>query len=77
MIGATRPTYTLGDVNDDGEINSLDVMLTNDAVRGKSTLTEAQTGAADVNGDGEINSLDVMKINDYVRGKITAFDAAA
>ncbi len=52
----------LGDINGDGEANSLDAaqILKHDA--GLAKLTEEQLAVADVNGDGAVNSLDAAQI---------------
>ncbi len=47
-----------GDVNGDGEIDSLDITLTIRMIVG----LDAATDAADVNGDGKINALDIAWI---------------
>lgn len=47
-----------GDVNGDGEINSLDASLVLKYDAGLTSLTEEQKKAADYNQDGEVNSLD-------------------
>ena len=69
-----RPTYTLGDVNNDGKINSSDALLILQSAVGKITLSATQTLAADVNKDGKINSSDAFKVLQYAVGKITSFN---
>lgn len=69
-----KPTYTLGDVNNDGKINSSDALLILQSAVGKITLSATQTLAADVNKDGKINSSDALKVLQYAVGKITSFD---
>lgn len=65
--------YTLGDVDDSGQINSVDaLMVLRYAVR-KITLSDVQKLAANVNGDSEINSTDALMILQYAVGKITNF----
>ena len=65
---AEGPTYTLGDVNGDGEINVTDVVaVVNNILKG--TGFEADEAAADVNADGEINVTDVVAIvNNILKG---------
>lgn len=48
------------DVNMDGEVNSLDLLLL------KQKLIEDKY---DVNGDGEVNSEDYIEIKNYIMGK--------
>ena len=67
-------TYTLGDVNDDGEINTLDALRVLRVFTGAidpASLTEGQRLAADVNHDGEINTLDALRILRFFTGAIT------
>ncbi|MDP7028010.1 MAG: S8 family serine peptidase [Candidatus Marinimicrobia bacterium] len=51
-----------GDVNLDGEVNILDVVITANTTLGQAELTTDQFQAADVNGDGTINILDIVQI---------------
>ena len=65
--------YTLGDVNADGTINTLDSILILQHIAHKTTLTETQKLAADTSKDGTINTLDSIKILQYMAHKITEF----
>ena len=56
------PTYSLGDVNTDGKVNSADARLALRAAAGIGTLTGTQTFLADVNADGEVKSADARLI---------------
>ena len=59
--------YTLGDVNEDGLIDSNDVQLVQNYVVGTEPyLTEKQYRAADVNKDGEITTRDASLIEDMI-----------
>jgi len=55
-LGDDQPL--IGDVNDDGEINILDVV----SLVGVILNGGNETAACDVNGDGEINILDVVSL---------------
>lgn len=59
-VAAVNRTYTLGDVNDDGLVNGIDVSDTLLYVVGKKETINQQ--AADVSGDGLINAIDVSDI---------------
>lgn len=59
-VAAVKRTYTLGDVNDDGLVNGIDVSDTLLYVVGKKETINQQ--AADVSGDGLINAIDVSDI---------------
>jgi hypothetical protein len=66
-------TYTLGDVNNDGKINSTDAILVLQHAAKIITLTDAKIIAADINGDGKVNSTDAIKILQYAAKIITHF----
>ena len=61
---------TLGDVNADGEIDILDLMLMTQSIVGMNSLTIMQTKAADVNADGVVDVFDLMKVAQYICGMI-------
>ena len=67
--------YTIGDVNNDGEITANDASLVLQLVAGK--ITPDAEGiiyeAADVNGDGEVTANDASLILQLVAGKIAEF----
>ena len=62
-ITPAKPQVTLGDVNDDGEVDIIDagiiVQYANDI---NTNLSEKQLQAADVNGDGEVDIIDAGMI---------------
>lgn len=60
--------YTLGDVNEDGEITDIngDVTLLQEYLNGLAELTEIQKKAADVNEDGVIDDRDVKEIQKMI-----------
>ena len=55
-----------GDLNGDGSVNVLDVVLTVSSVLGYSTLTAGQALAADMNMDGSVDVLDITLIIDLL-----------
>jgi len=64
-----RPVSRLkGDVNGDGRINSLDLMLVKRHILGLEKLDGEAFNAADVNGDGKVNSVDAMRIQRHILG---------
>lgn len=65
----TLKRYTLGDVNDDGKVNSSDVMLAIAAVLKRPLPEGAIYEAIDVNEDQRVNSTDVMYIINKVLKK--------
>ena len=66
--------YTLGDVNEDGDIDIKDVAeLLNHVVKNK-TLTGNAFLAADVEKDGEIDIRDAAKILNYIVKNISSLE---
>lgn len=66
--------YKLGDVNDDGKINSSDALMALQSAVKKIELTDTQFLAADVNKDNKVNSSDALKMLQYAVKKINSFD---
>jgi hypothetical protein len=62
-----------GDVNNDGAINSGDVMLVARHIVGLIGLTGDDLLAADVNDNGTVNSADLLLIKKYIVGHIDIF----
>ena len=74
------PEIALGDVNEDGQVNSSDasIVLAEYAaaqIGNTSSFTENQTKAADVNGDGVVNSADASEILRYYSETSTGKEA--
>ncbi|HHX57413.1 MAG TPA: hypothetical protein GX710_05285, partial [Clostridiales bacterium] len=66
--GPKEVEFTIGDVNNDGKINSLDVSLAKGRLfSGKYVLT------ADVNENGVVDSDDINQLKAFVLGNITKF----
>ena len=66
--------YTLGDVNEDGTIDSVDALKILQNWVGKIDLKSNQKLAADVNKDNAIDSVDALKILQLWIGKISSFN---
>jgi len=64
---------TLGDVNLDGSVDTIDVRLVLQAVVDKIKLTDDQSVFADVNRDGSVDTIDARLILQKIVGKITDF----
>lgn len=58
----------MGDVNDDGELDTLDALLVYRAYIGLAELTEDQQLVADINEDGEWDTLDALLIYRVYKG---------
>lgn len=57
-----------GDLNGDGQINSMDVNIIKRFLAGVVTPTDSQSAAADVNGDGAFTSLDSNALSRIIAG---------
>ena len=57
-----------GDVNEDGKVNSLDVLKLQRYLLGLETLSETGKAEADLNGDGNVNSQDLLLLQKKVLG---------
>lgn len=66
-------TVKKGDINNDGLIDSVDLLQEKKYLLGKITLSEQQKSVADVNSDNVIDSVDLLQIKKYLLGKITSF----
>lgn len=65
--------YTLGDVNNDGKVNTIDAIMILQHISKKITLNEKQMLAADTSKDGRISTMDAIRILQYISKKITEF----
>jgi hypothetical protein len=66
--------YTLGDLNNDGNITTLDALMALQIVSGRySSPTQQMLLSADVTKDGSVTTIDALKILQYVSGRITGF----
>ncbi|WP_010243043.1 family 43 glycosylhydrolase [Acetivibrio cellulolyticus] len=72
--GTILPVGTLGDLNSDGLINSLDFAKFRMHLLGITTLEETVLSNADVNKDGNVNSIDFALMRQYLLGIIKSFD---
>ena len=63
-----KPSYTLGDVNEDGIIDVADIVGVHQITAGGSTVGYDQL-AADANADGVINVADVVRIRSIIANK--------
>ena len=69
------PSYTPGDVNDDGKFSAADVSLAVEFALGR-TPAQGIIEAADVNGDGKVSSADISIIVSYIlSGKVVGYAA--
>lgn len=70
-----KTKFVSGDVDADGNVNSLDYMLIKRAVMGTYTMTEEQTKRADVNHDGKVDALDYLLTKRIAFGTYNPDDA--
>ena len=64
--------YSIGDLNRDGKVNTIDANYARRYAAGLLTLDEGQKLAGDVNLDGEVNVIDSAIIRRYVVNYITS-----
>ena len=64
---------TLGDLNDDGKVNSIDFALFRMHLLGMTPLSGKALLNADVNKDGNVNSIDFALMRKYILGIIASF----
>ena len=60
--GACYPIQTLGDINNDAQLNVLDVVLLVSFILGNDAPTDDEYMSSDVNTDGSLNVLDVVSL---------------
>lgn len=72
-VSTSSSDSSLGDVDENGSINSVDALLVLQHSVGSKTLTAEQKKRADVTKDGNINSQDALKILQFSVGAITKF----
>jgi len=65
----------VGDVNQDGKVNSADATLLDNYLNGKASLSGNALRAADTNADFGVTKDDLTHLNDYLSGKVRYFDA--
>lgn len=66
------PTFSIGDINKDGSINSLDFAALKMYLLSTTTFTEEQMILADVNKDGSVNAIDFAALKSYLLGITTS-----
>ena len=66
--------YTLGDVDESGQVNILDVITLNKNLLGKENLNSFQQKAADVNFSGTPDAADALLIMKYIVGLVKSFE---
>lgn len=73
QITPAKPQVTLGDVDDNGEINMDDAALLIRYCNNLTTLTDKQRAAAELNGDREINMDDAALLIRYCNNLLASF----
>jgi len=76
-FGGGQPVGTLGDLNDDGKVNSTDYSIMKRHILGLTELTGEALANADVNSDGSINSTDYALMRRYILDIISVFPGAS
>lgn len=63
--------YELGDINEDGKVNSVDALIALESTVGKKTLTKSQAKAGDIDKDGSVTSYDALIMISVAAGKVS------
>lgn len=74
--GGTKPTpppQNLGDLNDDGKVNSTDLTILKRHILNINQIAGTAYANADVNGDGKVNSTDLTMLKRFLLGIISDF----
>ena len=66
ISSASESAFLRGDVDENGKIDIMDVILLNKGLFGKASLTDAQIKAADINGDNIPDAQDCLRIMRYI-----------
>ena len=64
----SQADYEIGDVNQDGIVNVLDVIGMVQYIIGETNFTDQQLLLADLNGDGGVNVLDIALLINTILG---------
>lgn len=69
VVSSRTNDVMLGDVNEDGQVNLVDLMQCLNHVGRKTFLTGNALLAADIDQNGEVNLVDLMRLLNYVGRK--------
>ena len=64
-----KPSYTLGDVNEDGKISVMDIVAISQIMSGQVD-SNYNNLAADVNVDGKISVMDIVSVRQMIANKV-------
>ena len=67
-VTTDKPTYKLGDINNDGKINTADLAAVRLSMLGLKTLNDTEKLSADTNTDGKINTADLAAVRLHLLG---------
>ena len=72
VIQSSVSDSSLGDVNGDGLITTLDALMLVQHINGRINLSNEQFQRADLNKDGQLSAFEALMILQYVSGKLTS-----
>ncbi|MBQ4066609.1 MAG: dockerin type I repeat-containing protein [Clostridia bacterium] len=69
-----EPSYSLGDINGDGQINAMDANILKRFISGTVTPGAAQLEAGDIDKSGQVNGIDSNIIMRFVSGSVSGLE---
>ena len=66
-----RTKAVIGDINEDGEMNSADIIYISQHIKNIRTLTKKELLNADINADGKVDYVDVQLMSEFLSIKFT------
>jgi hypothetical protein len=65
-VKSAEPVYSVGDINNDGAVGVADLVMLQNHLLGRETLTQAQASFADLNGDGAVDVFDSITLRKLI-----------
>ena len=66
---STDPTILKGDINSDGDVNSVDLSVMSLYLSGRASISREGFLSADMDNDGSVDSIDLVKLRKLIISK--------